>query len=123
MNFLAKLARGDVALWRVFWLIGIPLSLIWDFSVLSTLTGYDVGGPFVAISLITLFALSSVAIVFVSVAVWRSASKYPREVWWQTLLALAAKLCAVFSGLVVGVSFLVAVYLAFEFIYAGVLPI
>jgi hypothetical protein len=123
MNFLAKLARGDVGLWRVFWLIGIPLSLIWDFSVLSTLAGYDVGGSFVAIPLITLFALSSVAIVFVSVAVWRSASKYPREVWWQTLLALAAKLCAVFSGLVVGVSFLVAVYLAFEFIYAGVLPI
>jgi hypothetical protein len=123
MNFLAKLARGDVALWRVFWLIGIPLSLIWDFSVLSTLAGYDVGGPFVAIPLITLFALSSVAIVFISVAVWRSASKYPRKVWWQTLLALAAKLCAVFSGLVVGVSFLVAVYLAFEFIYAGVLPI
>lgn len=85
------------------------------------LAGCGVGEPFIAGFLIVLFALSSMAIVFVSVAIWRSSSKYPQEAWWQWLLAIGAKLCAVFSGLAAAISFLIVLYLAFTFIYAGVI--
>ena len=82
-----------------------------------------VGQPLIAGSLVALFLLTSLAIVFVSVAIWRSSSKYPREKWWQGPLAIGAKLCAAISALAAAVSFLVVSYLVFDFIYAGVLPI
>jgi len=113
MRFLAKLATGQIALWCVFWLIGFPLSLVWDASGGCMVTGCGVQGPLVAGVLIALFVLSSLAIVFVSVAIWRSASNYPREAWWQTPIAIAAKLCAAFSALVATLSFLVFLYFAF----------
>ena len=69
MKFLARLATGDVALWCVFWLIGTPLALVWDFSGGCMLAECGVGQPLIAGSLIVLFLLSSLAIVFVSVAI------------------------------------------------------
>jgi hypothetical protein len=120
MKFLARLAAGDVALWRAFWLIGTPLALVWDLSGLSMITGFGVGEPLIAGFLIVLFSLSCVAIVFVAVAIWRSSSRYPRDLWWQTPLAIGAKLCAVLSGLAAAISFLIVMYLLFDFIYAAV---
>lgn len=122
MRFLARLATGDVALWRTFWLIGVPLALVWDCSGLSMLTGFGVGEPSVAILIGVVFTLASAAIPFVSVAIWRSASRYPRETWWKHAFAWAAKLCAVFSGLTAAISFCTVLYLAFSFVYAGELP-
>ena len=122
MKFLASLATGEVALWRTFWLIGIPLALVWDISGLSMLTGFGVGEPLIAIVIILAFTLSSAAIPFVAVAIWRSASNYPRGAWWKHALAWSAKLCAVISGLAAGVSFCVVAYLAASFIYAGEVP-
>ena len=119
MKFLAKLATGDIALWCAFWLIGTPLVLVWDVSGGCTIVGCGIQDPFIAVFLLVLFALSSVAIVFVSVAIWRSSSRYPREVWWQGLLAVGAKLCAVLSGFAAAVSVLVILYMAFIFIYAA----
>lgn len=123
MKFLARLAAGDIVLWRTFWLIGIPLALVWDITGLCMLTGFGVGEPFVATLIIVTFTLSSVAIVFVAVAVWRSASRYPRQAWWKHLLAWSAKLCAAVSALTAGVSFCVVLYLAFSFIYASEAPV
>jgi hypothetical protein len=122
MKFLARLAAGDLALWRAFWLIDIPLALVWDLTGLSMLTGYGVGEPRVAILIGVVFTLSSAAIPFVAVAVWRSASRYPREAWWNHLLAWSAKLCAALSGLTAAVSFCAVLYLAVSFIFAGELP-
>ncbi|MFY9696350.1 MAG: hypothetical protein WA776_18920 [Xanthobacteraceae bacterium] len=122
MNFVARLATGDVALWRVFWLLDVPFALVWDITGLSMLTGYGVGAPLVAIVIGAVFTLASAVLPFVSVAVWRSASRYPREAWWKHALAWSAKLCAVFSGLSAGISFCVVLYLAFSFIYAGEIP-
>jgi len=122
MKFLARLATGDVALRRAFWLIDVPFALVWDITGLSMLTGYGVGEPLVAILIGLVFTLSSAAIPFVSVAVWRSASRYPREAWWKHALAWSAKLCAVFSGLTAAISFFVVLYLVFSFIYAGEIP-
>jgi hypothetical protein len=118
MNFLAKLVTGNIALWRTFWLIGVPLALIWDVTGACMVLGFGVGEPSIAGCIIALFALASATIPFASVAIWRSASNYPREVWWHGLLAIGAKLCAVFSGLVAALSVLGLLYLAYDTIYA-----
>jgi hypothetical protein len=120
MKVLAKLMAGQVALWCVFWLIGTPLALIWDASGLCTVVGCGIGEPIVEAFLLALFALTSVIIPFISVATWRSASKYPRQVWWQTALAIGAKLCAVISALLAAIGLAVLLYMVFVFIYADV---
>lgn len=121
MRFLTRLATGDIALWCTFWLIGTPLAVVWDLSGGCMILGCGVEEPFIAASLIVLFTLSSLAIVFASVAVWRSSSNYPRQVWWHWVLAIGAKLCAVLSGLAAAISFLVVLYLAVTFVYANVI--
>jgi hypothetical protein len=123
MKSLKRLAAGDIALWRVFWLIDVPLALIWDLSGLSMLTGFGVGEPLVAIAIIVVFTLASASLPFLSVAIWRTASRYPRQAWWTHGLAWGAKLCAVMSGLTAGVSFCVVLYLAFSFVFAGEIPL
>ena len=85
MKFLARLATGDIALWCTFWLIGTPLAIVWDVSGGCKIAGCGIEDPFIAVFLLVLFTLSSVAIAFASVAIWRSSSRYPREVWWQGL--------------------------------------
>ena len=81
--------------------------------------GWGSGEPFMAGFIIALFALASAAIPVASVALWRSASNYPRQAWWQTPLALGAKLSAAFSGLVAALSVVGLLYLAYEFIAAA----
>ena len=120
MRFLARLVTGDIALWCTFWLIGLPLALVWDASGGCMVIGCGIGQPLIAGSFIGLFTLSSIAIVFVSVAIWRSSSKYPREAWWQGLLAILAKLCAAVSGLAAALSLLAGSYLIFIFIRAAI---
>jgi hypothetical protein len=119
MKLLARLATGDIALWCTFWLIGTPLAIVWDLSGGCMIAECGVGEPFIAGFLIVLFTVSSVAIVLVSVAIWRSSSQYPRETWWQSLLAITAKVCAALSGLAATLSLLAIVYLAITFVYAG----
>ena len=119
MTFLARLATGHIALWRTFWLIGVPLALVWDVTGACLVFGSGGGEPLIPESIIALFALASAIIPLVSVALWRSASNYPREVWWHGLVAIGAKLCAVFSGLVAALSVLGLLYLAYDTIYAG----
>jgi len=119
MKVLARLATGQIALWCIFWLIGTPLVLLWDVSGLCTVVGCGIQQPVVEALLLALFAVTSVTIPFASVAVWRSASKYPRQVWWQTALAIGAKLCALFSALLAAIGLLVLLYMTFVFIYAS----
>jgi hypothetical protein len=118
-RFLARLATGQIPLWRTFWLIGTPLSLLWDITGACMVFGFGVEEPSVAGFIIALFALASLVLPFVAVAIWRSASNYPREAWWHTPLAIAAKLCAVLSGTVAGLSVLGLLYLASDFIQAA----
>ena len=113
MTFLKKLMTGQVALWCTFWLIGIPLALIWDVSGVCTVVGCGIQDPTAGTLLLALFALSSIAIPFVSFAIWRSSSKYPGQTWSQTLLAIAAKLCAVVSGLLAVTGLAVLLYIGF----------
>jgi hypothetical protein len=119
MKFLKRLATGQVALWCTFWLIGIPLAVLWDVSGTCTVVGCGITDPTAGALLLALFALSSIAIPFVSFAIWRSSSKYPQKTWWRTGLALAAKLCAVFSTLLALIGLAVLGYIAFVMIYSA----
>jgi len=118
MKVLARLATGQNALWCIFWLIGTPLVLLWDVSGICTVVGCGIQAPAIEGFLLVLFTLTSVAIPFASVAIWRSASHYPREVWWQTVFAIGAKICAVVSALLAAIGLAVIVYMAFIFIYS-----
>jgi len=122
MKFLARLATGQIALWCTFWLIGTPLALVWDASGACMVTGCGIAEPLIAGFVIALFTLASVAIPFAAVAIWRSASNYPRETWRQTFLAIGAKSCAAVSGLVAALSVLGLLYLAYDVIYAVLAP-
>jgi len=99
MKFLAKLVTGQIALWRVFWLIGTPQTLIWLITGAAMVFVPGLPG-FVVAFVIGVFAVATLTIPFVAWAIWRSASNYPRKTWWQTALAWGAKAGAAFWTLV-----------------------
>jgi hypothetical protein len=113
MTFLKTLMTGQITLWCVFWLIGTPLTLVWYLGGVCTVVGCGIQDTTVAAILLALFALSTIAIPFVSIGLWRSASKYPRQTWSQTFLAIGAKLCAVVSGLLAVTGLAVLLYIGF----------
>ena len=86
------------------------------------LHGHRIERSWVAELVIGLFAAASVAMPFGAVVIWRSASNYPREAWWQTLLAMGAKLCAGFWGLLGILCILGFFYLAYGAISAVLAP-
>jgi hypothetical protein len=118
MKFLKSLATGQIPLWRAFWLIGTPLALLWDASGAGMVFGGGIQEPAIAGFIIAVFALSSLILPFVAVAIWRSASNYPREVWWHNVVAIGAKLGAVISGVAAALSVIGLLYLAIPIIYA-----
>jgi hypothetical protein len=122
MKFLRRLATGQIALWRVFWLMGTPLALVWDVTGACMVLGIGVVEPFLAGFIIALFTLATLVTPFVSVAIWRSASNYPRATWWHTFFAIGAKLCAALSGLVAVLSVVGLLYLAYDIFYAVFAP-
>jgi hypothetical protein len=118
MTFLTKLMSGQIALWCAFWLIGSPLALIWYVSGLCPVVGCGIEDPTIGGFLLGLFGIASVAIPFVSFAIWRSSSNYPQKTRWRTVLALAAKLCAVLSAVLALLGLAVLLYIVYYyFIY------
>ncbi|MGA8319880.1 MAG: hypothetical protein WBE48_27675 [Xanthobacteraceae bacterium] len=116
MKFLAKLATGQIALWRVYWLIGTPLTLIWLVTGAAMLFWSGASDLFVVGFIIAVFTLAALALPFVAWAIWRSASNYPRKTWWHTAFAWGAKLCAAFTGLVAALSVVGLLYLGNDLI-------
>ena len=118
MTFLKKLMSGQIALWCAFWLIGIPLALVWYVSGLCPVVGCGIEDPTIGAFLLALFGIASVAIPFVSFAIWRSSSNYPQKTRWRTVFALGAKLCAVLSALLAVIGLAVLLYIVYYyFIY------
>jgi hypothetical protein len=120
MKFLKRLLTGQIALWCTFWIIGTPLVVLWDVSGVCTVVGCGVQEQTTAGLLLALSALTSIAIPFVSIAIWRSSSKYQQQIWWQTLLAWGAKLCAVLSALLALIGLVVLAYIAFVLVFAAI---
>ena len=118
MIFLKKLMRGQIALWCAFWLIGAPLTFLWCVSGTCTMMGCGIRESEIEGFLLALFALLSVILPFLSIAIWRSASKYPQQTWPQTLLAAGAKLCVTGFGLFALVGLALLLYIAYYiFVY------
>ncbi len=105
MSFLAKLFSGDVPLWRIFWLIGLPIFLVWDVSVGCILAGCGLpplvppADLFIAGFLLALSILATAGVAFISIAIWRSAMKFRRHAWWEGLLVFGTKVYAALTGL------------------------
>jgi hypothetical protein len=116
MKFLANLATGQVALWRVFWLIGSPLTLIWLVTGAAMLFWSGIPYLFVVGFIIAVFTLATLAIPFVSWAIWRSASNYPRKTRWHTAFAWGAKAGAAFWAVVAALSVVGLLYLGNDLI-------
>lgn len=116
MKLLVRLWRGDVALWRTFWLIGTPLALLWDVTGVCMVFGFGVENLSLTEAIIALFVFATLATPFASVAIWRSASNYPRKTRWHTAFAWGAKLCAAFTGLVAALSVVGLLYLGNDLI-------
>jgi hypothetical protein len=109
---------GQIALWCAFWLIGIPLALVWYLSGLCPVVGCGIEDPTIGGILLALFGIASVAIPFVSFAIWRSSSNYPKTTRWRIAFVLAAKLCAVLSALLALIGLSVLLYIVYYlFIY------
>jgi hypothetical protein len=113
MTFLKKLMTGQVALWHAFWLIGAPLTFLWCVSGTCTVVGCGIQEPAIEGVLLALFAPLSVVIPLLSISIWRSASKYPRQTWPQTLLATGAKVCVTVFGILALIGLGVLLYIAF----------
>jgi len=118
MKFLARLVRGQIALWCVFWLVAIPLALIWNGSGACMVSGCSLQAPSAIIFVIAVFVVATLLTPFVAVAVWRSASNYPRAGAWATPLAIAAKVFAAVTMLVAVLSVIGLVYLGYDFVEA-----
>jgi hypothetical protein len=89
MRAIGRLWRGEVGLARTFWIYGVVIS-----AILSQLAfrlnvirpprsaWIDVAAPAVTV-------LSGVYLLFVAVAVWRSADRYPGPAVWPILAKLS----------------------------------
>lgn len=125
MAFLAKLFTGRVALWITFWLIGIPLAIVWDVSGGCILAGCGAQsfGPRVNLIIaglsVALFTLSSVGVGVASVAIWRSASTHRRAIWWERLLEFSAKAYAALTGAIAFLVLLAIMYALLHYLVTG----
>ena len=122
MNFLRRLATGQIALWRVFWMIGTPLTLTWLITGAAMLFGFGIRDVFGVALIIAVFTLATLAIPFISLAIWRSASNYAGKTAWHKALAWGARAGAVFWALVAVLSIPGLAYLGYDFILAVLAP-
>jgi hypothetical protein len=120
MNILARLTAGEIALCSAFWLIALPLVIVWHLTGTCTLVGCGFEDPAAGAVLLAAFALSSVAIPLASLAVWRSAARYPHDARRQKLVVLGARIFAGLTAAMAIIAVLTILYMVFVFIYAAV---
>jgi hypothetical protein len=80
MKAIANLFAGRVPLWRVFWLIGLPLFFAFDMTAGCLFTGcsaFNSNGSFAGELLILwLITISSGGVLIMEIPIWRSATNY-----------------------------------------------
>ena len=84
---IKKLWRGDIALWKCFWLLGAVGVIFLMLLYLGLGVGFGLVAAEKLISfLIILILFTLVFVVFWTVSVWRAAGKYqgPRYIIWLT---------------------------------------
>lgn len=89
MEFWKALWRGEVALVRTYWIYGVLASIIL-FSIpsliLDELAIWESDDTTVLVGLLIYsLVIAPAYIIFISVAVWRSANNYIGSYWWAGL--------------------------------------
>jgi hypothetical protein len=82
-NFVRRLWRGHVPLWKTYWLGGVFFSLL----LMLTISMAEAAGMVIVAGFLALGAL--VYAVFISVAIWRSAGRYDGPSLWAHLARVA----------------------------------
>lgn len=104
MEFLGSLWRGDAGLAKTYWIYGAIGSFIFFVVPGALQAGLWVSGSqnaaLGAFSLFYSFGFAPAYVVFISVAIWRSASRYQGNPLWAKLAKLAVVLGILELGLV-----------------------
>ncbi len=104
MEFLGSLWRGDAGLAKTYWIYGAIGSLIFFVVPGALQAGLWVSGSqnaaLGAFSLFYSFGFAPAYVVFISVAIWRSANTYQGNPLWAKLAKLAVVLGILELGLV-----------------------
>ncbi|WP_456416530.1 hypothetical protein [Thiolapillus sp.] len=101
MGNVKALWKGDVALWKTFWIFGIAVFVAYNFlfsGVFFLLSGTSLAlGKIVLTLLLFLAGISIVYFVVILVSIWRSAGKYTGNRLWS-LAARGAVLLVVIGN-------------------------
>ena len=92
MDFIRALWRGEVALIKTYWIYG-TLGMLLLFGIPSIIfeeSGfYETEDPTLLIVVLAHALFAVVYTIFISVAIWRSATNYMGSAWWAGLAKVA----------------------------------
>ena len=87
---ITRLWRGEITLWKTFWLFGVGGGLALElpiFSVMMALT--DVPDDTTALVFLSALSFLLVYLTWVFVGIWRASSRYQGEKIWAVLAKIA----------------------------------
>jgi hypothetical protein len=87
---ITRLWRGEVALWKTFWLFGAGGGIILGLPIFATMLALtDVPDDRTATVILAALGILLIYLVWVSVGIWRAAGRYPGDPAWAVLAKLA----------------------------------
>ena len=105
---IARLWRGDIALWKTFWLFGAVGGLILGLPVFGAMLALtDVPDDATALQFVSALGFLLVYLIWVSVGIWRAAGNYRGDRAWAVGAKLAVAVLAL-NVVILAVSMLFA---------------
>lgn len=84
MNFLKELWRGDVPLFKTYWVFGFAVSVLLNALMILVVSVME-KNPAIESVFLGLWGATTLYGVFIAVAIWRSAGKYQGPKHWMFL--------------------------------------
>lgn len=103
VDFLVNLVAGRKALWISFWLVGVPLLFAWDLSLGCTFAECTRPSPVWEGLVLAAGLLTTLAVPFAGLAIWRSAARYRGPLAWRVGARAFGLMLAVAGCLVLSV--------------------
>jgi hypothetical protein len=98
-----RLWRGEIELWKTFWLFGVSGGLAIGLPIFSAMLALtDVPDDDTAVVFLAALGFLLVYLTWVIVGIWRAANKYQGEKAWVVLAKIAVVAGAFKIGLLVG---------------------
>ena len=94
MGLIRRVWRGEAGLARTFWVFGLAVSVLFK-GVFLLVTATAGKSPAFVTILLALFILSLGYQAFISVAIWRSATRYQGKREWAYLAKAMVVLCII----------------------------